>query len=120
MLNLTHVETKKQAVDKNAIADILAAQQRYDAERQLKQPLSPVEFTILSAFQKKRLLLDNIWIFVNQSQTSLGGDPISRTTLQETLAGLCDKGYLEPLKVEYEGKINDVYLLTERGSNEIL
>ena len=120
MPNLTHVKTKKQTVDKKAIADLLAVQQRKDAEHQLEQSLTPVEFTILSAFQKKRLLLDNIWIMVNQSQTSMGGDPISRTTLQETLAKLCVKGYLEKNEVDYQGKKNEVYLLTEKGSNEIL
>ena len=114
------MKTKKQKVDKKAIADLLALQQRQDAKHKSEQPLSPVEFTVLSAFQKKRLLLDKIWIFVNQSQTALGGEPISRKKVQEILDGLCGRGYLEPIKVEYEGKINDVYLLTEKGSNEIL
>jgi len=117
---LTHVETKKQKVDKKAISDLLAVQQQYDANHQSEPPLSPVEFTILSIFQKKRLLLDKIWIDVNQSQTSMGGDPISRTALQETLTGLCEKGYLEKKEVDYQGKINDVYLLTEKGKDTIL
>ena len=120
MPTLTHVETKKQKVDKKAIADLLAVQQKYDANHQSEPPLSPVEFTILSIFQKKRLLLDKIWIDVNQSQTSMGGDPISRTALQETLTGLCEKGYLEKKEVDYQGKINDVYLLTEKGKDTIL
>ena len=118
-LNLKHVETKKQTVDRKAIADLLAVQQQYDANHRLEQSLSPIEFTTISAFQKKRMLLDRIWIFVNQSQTSLGGEPISRKKMQEILAGLCSKGYLEPIHVEYEGKINDVFLLTEKGAIEI-
>jgi len=120
MPNLTHVKTKKQTVDIKAIANLLKVQQRKDAEHKLEQALTSVEFTILSAFQKKRLLLDNIWIMVNQSQTSMGGDPISRITLQETLAELCVKGYLEKNEVDYQGKINEVFLLTEKGSDEIL
>ena len=118
--NLTHVETKKQTVDKTAIADILAVKQQYDAKHTLEQPLSPIEFAILSAFQKKRLLLDRIWIIVNQSRTSLGLEPISRTIMRETLTGLCDKDLLEHLNMKYEGKINEVYLITEKGSEEII
>ena len=52
-LNLKHVVTKKQTVDKKAIADLLAVQQQYDANHRLEQSLSPIEFTTISAFQKK-------------------------------------------------------------------
>ncbi len=118
-VSLTHVETKKQKVDYRGMGDILSQKKNYDEQQQFKQKLSTDEQTIMTSFQKKRMLLDRIWIITNQSRIQMGLDAYKREKLKEILDNLVKMGYLKNEVVEYESKINDVYILTELGEEQV-
>ncbi|MGQ4872689.1 MAG: hypothetical protein ACTSVV_01185 [Promethearchaeota archaeon] len=114
LVELKHVETKKQEV----------SQETLDLARTLKEKLiihdgfeelSNDELTILEAFGGKRLFLTRIAIIVNQSRIPLGLEGFKKAELESLLEGLIKKGYVE------SEMINDqrVYYLTERGKYRI-
>lgn len=118
-VNLTHVETKKQKVDYKGMVDILSAKEAFDEQQQFREKLTPDEQAILTSFQKKRMLMDRIWIIVNQSRIQMGLDAYKLDDLKQMLDRLVDLGYLKYEAVEYESKINDVYILTELGKEQV-
>ena len=118
-VNLTHVETKKQKVDYRGMGDILSQKKKYDEQQQFKQKLTTNEQAILTSFQKNRMLLDRIWIITNQSRIQMGLNGYKREDLKEILDNLVKLGYLNYEVVEYESKINDVYILTEFGKEQV-
>ncbi len=118
-VNLTHVETKKQKVDYRGMGDILSQKKKYDEQQQFKQKLTTDEQAILTSFQKNRMLLDRIWIITNQSRIQMGLNGYKREDLKEILDNLVKLGYLNYEVVEYESKINDVYILTELGKEQV-
>ena len=118
-VNLTHVETKKQKVDYRGMGDILSQKKKYDEQQQFKQKLTSDEQAILTSFQKNRMLLDRIWIITNQSRIQMGLNGYKREDLKEILDNLVKLGYLNYEVVEYESKINDVYILTELGKEQV-
>ncbi|MHA1720336.1 MAG: hypothetical protein ACTSWX_13935 [Promethearchaeota archaeon] len=118
-VNLTHVETKKQKVDYKGMVDILSAKEAFDEQQQFREKLTPDEQSILTSFQKKRMLMDRIWIIVNQSRIQMGLDGYKLDDLKQMLDRLVDLGYLKYEAVEYESKINDVYILTELGKEQV-
>jgi len=118
-VNLTHVETKKQKVDYRGMGDILSQKEKYDEQQQFKQKLTTDEQAILTSFQKNRMLLDRIWIITNQSRIQMGLNGYKREDLKEILDNLVKLGYLNYEVVEYESKINDVYILTELGKEQV-
>jgi hypothetical protein len=119
-INLKHVETKKQVVDKEKLADLFMVKDRYEADRQTDLKLTNDDKTILSSFQKKRMMLDRIWIIMNQSRTSMNIEPIARDDLKAQLLKLVDLGYLTHEVVEYNLETNDVFILTEKGEEELI
>ncbi len=118
-VNLTHVETKKQKVNYDGMIDALSQKEAYDEQLQFRQKLTSDEQAILTAFQKKRMLLDRIWIITNQSRIQMGLDVFKREEIKKTLDNLVTLGYLKFEAVEYESKINDVYILTELGKEQV-
>ena len=118
-VNLTHVETKKQKVDYRGMGDILSQKKNYDEQQQFKQRLTTDEQAIMTSFQKKRMLLDRIWIITNQSRIQMGLDAYKRENLKNILDNMVKLGYLNYEIVEYESKINDVYILTELGEEQV-
>ena len=118
-INLTHVETKKQKVDYRGMGDILSQKEKYDEQQQFRKKLTTDEQAILTSFQKNRMLLDRIWIITNQSRIQMGLDGYKRENLKGILDNLVKLGYLKYEVVEYESKINDVYILTELGEEQV-
>ena len=118
-VNLTHVETKKQKVDYDGMVDILSQKEAYDEQQQFRKKLTTDEQAIMTSFQKKRMLLDRIWIITNQSRIQMGLDGYKRENLKEILDNLVKMGYLKYEAVQYESKFNDVYILTELGEEQV-
>jgi len=118
-VNLTHVETKKQKVDYKGMVDILSQKEAYDEQQQFRKKLTTDEQAIMTSFQKKRMLLDRIWIITNQSRIQMGLDGYKRENLKKILDNLVDMGYLKYEAVQYESKFNDVYILTELGKEQV-
>ncbi|MHA1474831.1 MAG: hypothetical protein ACTSRX_09785 [Promethearchaeota archaeon] len=118
-VNLTHVETKKQKVDYKGMVDILSQKEAYDEQQQFRKKLTTDEQAIMTSFQKKRMLLDRIWIITNQSRIQMGLDGYKRENLKKILDNLVDMGYLTYEAVQYESKFNDVYILTELGKEQV-
>ena len=118
-VNLTHVETKKQKVDYDGMVDILSQKEAYDEQQQFRKKLNTDEQAIMTSFQKKRMLLDRIWIITNQSRIQMGLDGYKRENLKEILDNLVKMGYLKYEAVQYESKFNDVYILTELGEEQV-
>jgi len=118
-VNLTHVETKKQQVDTTELSGLMAVKKNYDAEVTAKFNLTAEDRAILSSFQKKRMMLERVWIIVNQSRTQMGLSPIKLSDIKQELDDMVKAGFLDHEEVEYEQKKNDVYILTEKGEEEI-
>jgi len=118
-VNLTHVETKKQKVDYKGMVDILSQKEAYDEQQQFRKKLNTDEQAIMTSFQKKRMLLDRIWIITNQSRIQMGLDGYKRENLKGILDNLVKMGYLKYEAVQYESKFNDVYILTELGEEQV-
>jgi DNA-binding MarR family transcriptional regulator len=118
-VNLTHVETKKQEIDSAELSGLMAVKKNYDAEVTAKFNLTAEDRSILSSFQKKRMMFERLWIIVNQARTQMGLTPIKQTDIKQKLDDLVEAGFLDHEEVEYEQKKNDVYILTEKGEEEI-
>ena len=118
-VSLTHVETKKQKVDYDGMVDILSQKEAYDEQQQFRKKLNTDEQAIMTSFQKKRMLLDRIWIITNQSRIQMGLDGYKRENLKEIFDNLVKMGYLKYEAVQYESKFNDVYILTELGEEQV-
>jgi len=118
-VNLTHVETKKQTVDFSDMVDVLSQKEAYDEQQQFRKKLNAAEQSILTSFQKKRMLLDRVWIITNQSRIQMGLELYKQEEIKEILDNLVKLGYLKYEVIEYESKINDVYILTELGEEQV-
>jgi len=114
LVNLKHVETKKQEVSKDAI-HLAKTLKDQVLEHDKFEKLSNDELTILEAFMGRRLFLSRIAIIVNQSRIPLGIPGLKKAELEDLLDGLSKKGYLES---EIVGD-QPVFFLTERGKYRI-
>lgn len=110
LVQLKHVEVKKQEVSQETIDLAKALKDKYIEHDQFER-LNNDELTILETFQGKRLFLSRIAIIANQSRVLLGLDPFKKAELEKILENLMMKGYI---KAEQVGS-NIVYFLTERG-----
>jgi len=110
LVQLKHVETKKQEVSQETkeLAKILKQQEE-------EEKLSNDEITILESFIGKRLFLRRIAIVVNQSRIPLGIEPFKKEELEKLLDRLIHNGYIDFDIVNNER----VYLLTEKGKELI-
>ena len=110
LVQLKHVETKKQKVSKETMKLADALKQQEEEEK-----LSNDEITILESFVGKRLFLRRIAIVVNQSRIPLGIEPFKKEELEKLLDRLIHNGYID------FDIINDerVYFLTEKGKEHI-
>ncbi len=110
LVQLKHVDTKKQEVSQETkkLADALKQQEE-------EEKLSNDEITILESFIGKRLFLRRIAIVVNQSRIPLGIEPFKKEDLEKLLDRLIHYDY-----IDYD-IINDerVYFLTEKGKEHI-
>lgn len=124
VVNLTHVETHKQKIDRESLADLFSLQKEKEMKgiKEQIQEIDVEDKNILMAFQKKRLLLDRIWIIVNQTRTQLNLEPIKRADLKIKLDHIVELGYLthEEIEDSMTQKMNDVYVLTDKGQDEIV
>ena len=114
IVELTHVEVKKQEVSKETkdLAQILKQQV---LEHDQFEKLTNNEITVLESFMGKRLFLSRIAIIVNQSRIPLGIEGLKKAELEEILEKLIEKGYIQAEQVNE----NMVYFLTERGEYRI-
>ena len=119
-VDLVHVDTKKQIIDKSDMADMLNVKKEFDAQAENVDTLTSDDRSLLSSFQKKRMMLDRLYIIMNQSRKMLGMELFKRDEIKEMLDSMVFSGYLEYKAIEYEGKTNEVYILTEKGEDEIL
>ena len=119
-VDLVHVDTKKQIVDKSDMADMLNVKKEFDAQAENVDTLTSDDRSLLSSFQKKRMMLDRLYIIMNQSRKMLGMELFKRDEIKEMLDSMVFSGYLDYKAIEYEGKTNEVYILTEKGEDEIL
>jgi len=110
LVQLKHVETKKQEVSQETkeLAKVLKQQEE-------EEKLSNDEITILESFIGKRLFLRRIAIVVNQSRIPLGIEPFKKEELEKLLDRLIHNGYIDFDIVNNER----VYILTEKGKEHI-
>jgi len=110
LVQLKHVETKKQEVSQETkeLAKVLKQQEE-------EEKLSNDEITILESFIGKRLFLRRIAIVVNQSRIPLGIEPFKKEELEKLLGRLIHNGYIDFDIVNNER----VYFLTEKGKELI-
>jgi len=114
LVNLKHVEVKKQEVSQETMNLAQALKEQYLEHDQFER-LSNDEITILESIMDKRLFLTRIAIIANQSRIPLGIEPFKKADLENLLDRLISKGYINIEKVE--DKI--VYFLTERGKYRV-
>ncbi len=114
LVNLKHVEVKKQEVSQETMDLAQTLKEQYLEHDQFER-LSNDEITILESIMDKRLFLTRIAIISNQSRIPLGIEPFKKADLEKLLDGLISKGYINIEKVE--DKI--VYYLTERGKYRV-
>lgn len=110
LVQLKHVETKKQEVSQETKKLAEALKQQGEEEK-----LSNDEITILESFIGKRLFLRRIAIVVNQSRIPLGIEPFKKEDLEKLLDRLIHNGYINFDIVNNER----VYFLTEKGKEHI-
>ena len=119
---LSHVETKKQEVDHMALSDAFKLKEDYEQQHKIElgsNALSAEDHTILVSFEKKRMLLDRIWIIVNQARAQMQLDPLKRDEIKSKLLRMVDLGYLTYEEIPYEKQVNVVFVLTEKGQDLI-
>lgn len=114
LVELKHVEVKKQEVNQETLDLAKTLRERYIEHDQF-ETLSNDELTILNSFMGKRMFLTRIAIVANQSRIPLGIEPFKKAELEKILEKLISKEYV---KSEEVGD-NVVYYLTERGENRI-
>jgi predicted transcriptional regulator len=114
LVELKHVEVKKQEVSQDTLDLAKTLRDRYIEYDQFED-LSNDEITILESFMGKRMFLTRIAIVANQSRVPLGIEPFKKAELEKILEKLISKGYV---KTEQVGD-NLVYFLTERGENRV-
>ncbi len=114
MVQLKHVEVKKQEVSEETI-DLARTLKQQIVEHDKFEKLSNNELTILESFQGRRLFLSRIAIIVNQSRIPLGIPGFKKVELENIIDGLHKKGYLDSEKVRNEL----VFFLTERGKYRV-
>ena len=114
LVQLKHVETKKQKVSQETLDLAEALKQQYIEHDQFER-LSNDEITILESFINERMFLTRIAIVANQSRIPLGVEPFKKAELEKILDKLISKGYLEAEKVGDDL----VYIITERGKYRI-
>jgi len=114
LVDLKHVEVKKQEVSQETMNLAQALKEQYLEHDQFER-LSNDEITILESIMDKRLFLTRIAIIANQSRIPLGIEPFKKADLENLLDRLISKGYINIEKVE--DKI--VYFLTERGKYRV-
>jgi len=114
LVQLKHVEVKKQKVSQETLDLAETLKQQYIEHDQFER-LSNDELTILESFISERMFLSRIAIVANQSRIPLGVDPFKKADLEKILDKLILKGYIEAEKVGD----NLVYIITERGKYRI-
>ncbi|MFX1238611.1 MAG: hypothetical protein ACFFAS_08620 [Promethearchaeota archaeon] len=114
LVQLKHVEVKKQKVGKDAI-NLAKSLKEKGISLEETDKLSNDEMSVLEAFEKKRLFLPRIAIVVNQSRVVMGNEGLKKAELEAILESLIAKGYLETQVVND----NTVYILTEEGQQRI-
>jgi predicted transcriptional regulator len=114
LVELKHVEVKKQEVSQDTLDLAKTLRDRYIEHDQF-EILSNDEITILQSFMGNRMFLTRIAIVANQSRVPLGIEPYKKAELEQILEKLISKGYV---KTEQVGD-NLVYFLTERGENRV-
>jgi DNA-binding PadR family transcriptional regulator len=110
LVSLKHVEVKKQKISPET-RDLAQTLKESYLEHDQFERLTNDEITILETFMGRRLFLERIAIIANQSRIPLGIPGFKRVELEEILANLVSKGYLESETVGNK----KVYFLTERG-----
>jgi DNA-binding MarR family transcriptional regulator len=119
-VELKHVETKKQSVDKNSLSEMLSVKKQYDEEKSQATTLNNIDRVILGAFQKKRMMLERLYIITNQGRKQMGLELITKNDIKESCDKMVQSGYFEYQAVEYDNRVNDVYILTEKGQEETI
>jgi hypothetical protein len=114
LVELTHVEIKKQQIPQETMDLATTLKERY-LEHDHFERLSNDELTILESFMGKRLFLNRIAIVANQSRVPLGIPPFKKAELETILNKLMEKGYIQSEMVEG----TPVYFLTERGKYRV-
>lgn len=110
LVELKHVETKKQEASKEA-TELAKRLKEQVLTHDSFERLSNEEKTILETFQGKRLFLERIAIIVNQGRKALNMETFTKKELEEILDNLIAKGYINTELVADKR----VYYLSERG-----
>jgi DNA-binding MarR family transcriptional regulator len=120
-ISLTHVETQRQKVDPSTLGKTLDFQKEFSqAQSKVPSGLTNEKRTILAAFEKKRLQLERVWIIVNKTRESMGLKSIPRVDIKAMLDSLVSEGYLTHEEITYDKQTSDVYILTEKGEDQIV
>ncbi|TXT62540.1 MAG: hypothetical protein BAJALOKI1v1_910009 [Promethearchaeota archaeon] len=114
-VKLTHVETKKRALDPESLKIAKDLKEKIIPHDSFEK-LSNDEMTIMECFSvSKRMFLPRIAIIANQSRVPMGKDPFKKQELEDILDKLISKGYMETQIVGDKR----VYFLSERGLERI-
>ena len=120
-VSLKHVETKKQDIDEEEVSKLRDFQEAAEKELGIThEKLSTEENSILASFLKTRMILQRIFITLNQSRNMMGLEVISEKDLKKHLEHLVKLDYMTYEEVDYQDKINEVYILTEKGKEATL
>ena len=114
LVELSHVETKKQEVSKET-KELVEALKQQQPGAEISDKLSNDEITILETFMGRRLFLSRIAIIANQSRIPLGIEPFKKADLEAILEQLIEKNYIMSENVA-DGT---VYYLTDKGKEHI-
>ncbi len=114
LVQLKHVEVKKQEVGKEA-KNLAKSLKEKGIDPDGSEKLTNDEISVLEAFEKKRLFLPRIAIIVNQSRVVMGNEGLKKAELEVILDKLIAKGFVETQEVNN----NLVYIITEKGQERI-
>ncbi len=115
MVELKHVEVKKQVVSQETL-DLMKALKTQALKDDQFVKLTNNEITVLESFMGRRLFLPRIAIIVNQSRIPLGKEGLKKAELESILENLILKGFVIS---EIVGE-NRVYYLSEKGKDRVI
>jgi hypothetical protein len=114
LVQLTHVEVKKQDLSKDTV-ELVEAMKEKGFDKDESDNLTNDEITILGSFMNKRLFLTRIAIIANQSRIPLGIEPFKKEDLERILDRLIHRELIDFEIVNNER----VYFLTEKGKEVV-
>ena len=117
-VELKKIDTTKQRqeVDEEKISQLM--EEKRKADEILKEEdakLNPLHRMILTSFQKDRMILLQLIIVINQTRKVMGQGLFTEETVKAHCDELVEWGFCTHQSVEFQGKTNEVYIITDKG-----